>query len=68
MEANLELVTQNVRLRNGDEIIVYFNRAGQEGYVVDCFIGFDENGDQLAWNLNGSSMYENEYDIVETSV
>jgi hypothetical protein len=68
MEVNLQYSTQNTRLQNGDEVVIYFNPAGQEGYLVDCFIGFDANGNQLTWELNGSSMHGNEYDIAETFV
>lgn len=66
MTVNLANNVDVVRLRNGDAVSVAFNSAGREGYLVDCFIGYDDNDNALSWNLDGSSMDgNNDFDIVE---
>lgn len=66
MTVNLANNVDVVRLRCGDEVSVVFNSSGREGYMVDCFIGYDHNDNALSWNLDGSSMDgDNDFDIVE---
>lgn len=65
MSVHLELRDQDVLLRCGDEVSVNFNPAGQNGYLVDCFVGFDRHDNALTWNLDGTSMDGTDLDIVE---
>lgn len=66
MSVNLANNVDVVRLRNGDMVSVAFNSTGREGYLVDCFIGYDDNDNSLSWNIDGSSMDgDADFDIVE---
>lgn len=66
MSVNLTNNVDDVRLRNGDVVTVTFNSAGREGYLVDCFVGYDDHDNTLSWDIDGSSMDgDNDFDIVE---
>jgi hypothetical protein len=59
-----EWAGHDVRLRNGDIINPYFNPAGTNGWMIDCFVWHDDNDTMYHWDMNGKSMDESEMDMM----
>jgi len=54
----------DVRLRNGDIIRPDFNPAGTNGWMVDCYVWYDDNDIAYHWDMNGKSMDESDMDMM----
>ena len=54
------------RLLNEDMVNIHFNPAGENGWMEDVLIGFDNHEVGLAWSIEGVSLDgDMDYNIVE---
>lgn len=55
----------SVILRNGEEITVTQFGPQEDGWLIATFRSWDENGECRVWELNGDSLDDFCWDIVE---